>query len=883
MSKVLLICILMSAVAHARSTQNWDFDWRFHLGDTPQAALPNYNDSNWRQLDVPHDWSVEGKYDENNPGGGDSGYLPTGTGWYRKSFNVSRAMLDQSVWIVFDGVFMDSTVWINGYKLGTRPYGYVSFAYPLTGHLREGKNVISVRVDNSMQPAARWYTGSGIYGHVHLVSANPTHVEEWSTFVRTLKLADGAATLAVSATIDGCSVVKNGVSLEYDIVDPRGEVVARSSAEACKASGGEEPQITATVDHASLWSPETPALYTLRTAVLSNGQVLDMLETRFGIRMEEFSPDRGFLLNGEPMKLKGVADHLYGGPMGVAIPDSILIRRLRLLKEMGVNAIRTAHNPHPPAFYDLCDQMGIMVMDEFVDGWYKKAENDYGARYFNEWWKRDVADWVRRDRNHPSVILWSIGNETGYSDELGITNWIHKFDATRPTTGGRVHFGVDVAGFNGESEVPGFLDKFHQEHRAIPVVLTEAPHTYQTRGFYRVRTWWRDWKHFHEFPEYGSNEIFFDGNQWFRSSYDNAMVRITARAAWQEVATTPWISGGFRWTGFDYLGEADYKGGRWPDRAKSGVGVLDLAAIPKDDYYLYQSLWTTEPMVHLLPSWTHRGMKGVVIPVVAYSNQPEVELFLNGESLGRRKPGPLGDFLWKVPYDAGTLEVVAYSQDGETAASETLKTASAPVDIALETDNATLRPNRTDTAVVTVKAVDQSKNVVPWNTNQVDFKVTGPVHLLGYENGDPTDVTPNQAPRRRMFYGMERGFFESTAQAGPIEVTAAAILGDESMGYEGNTPRMIAIVVRQVALRGALTPTSIEIRYTTDGSEPNGSSTLYSAPFEILQDTVVNALILRDHKPFMTTSAHFRKVDPTSVSDPRWATDSQVDPVDRYK
>ncbi len=260
-------------------------------------------------------------------------------------------------------------------------------------------------------------------------------------------------------TIDGCSVAKNGVSLEYDIVNPRGEVVSRVSTEACKVSGGGGPQITATVDHASLWSPDTPALYTLRATVLSDGQVLDILETRFGIRMEEFSPDRGFLLNGEPMKLKGVADHLYGGPMGAAIPDSILIRRRRLLKEMGVNAIRTAHNPHPPVFYDLCDQMGIMVMDEFVDGWYKKAENDYGARYFNEWWKGDVADWVRRDRNHPSVILWSIGNETGYSDELGITNWIHTFDATRPTTGGRVHFGVDVAGFNGESEVPGFLER----------------------------------------------------------------------------------------------------------------------------------------------------------------------------------------------------------------------------------------------------------------------------------------------------------------------------------------------------------------------------------------------------------------------------------------
>lgn len=875
------MCLLLPALAHARTTQNWDFNWKFHLGDTAQAAQPDFSDSGWRLLDVPHDWSAEGAYNKDNPGGGASAYLPTGIGWYRKTFTVPPAMLDQSVWIVFDGVFMDSTVWINGYKLGTRPYGYESFFYALSGHLRAGKNVISVRVDNQLQPAARWYTGSGIYGHVHLIFANPTHIAQWSTFVRTLRMDDGDATVAVSTQLEGCAAAKNGVILEYSIVSPRGETVASRSVPACQLAAGEEPALDLTVSHADLWSPDTPALYTLRTRVTSGGDLLDATETVFGIRTESFTPDRGFFLNGQPLKLKGVADHLYGGPMGTAIPDSILVRRLRLLKEMGVNAIRTAHNPHPPIFYDLCDQMGIMVMDEFVDGWQRKAENDYGARFFKEWWRRDVADWVKRDRNHPSVILWSIGNETGFSDRFGMSAWIHKFDPTRPTTGGRVHFGVDVAGFNGESEVPGLLAQFHKEHPTVPILLTEAPHTYLTRGFYRVRNWWRDWKHVHEFPEYGSNQIFFDGKQWFRSSYDNAVVRISARGAWQQVATTPWISGAFRWTGFDYLGEADYKGGRWPDRAKSGVGVLDMASIPKDAYYLYQSLWTAKPMVHVLPDWTHRGMKGVVIPVVAYSNQPEVELFLNGKSLGRHKPEPLGDFVWKVPYEAGTLKAVAYAQDGKEAASDTEVTAGEPVKLALETDNSSLRPNRTDTAIVTAEAVDNKNTMVPWDANWVSFKVTGPVHLLGYENGDPTDVTSNQAPRRRLFYGMERGFFESTARPGPIEVTAAAILGEESMGFESEAPRTIAIAVSRVALRGALPPADLEVRYTTDGSEPNASSTLYSHPFAIRQSTVVRALILRDHKPFMTACTHFWRVDPTMVSDPRWATDSQVDPGSR--
>jgi beta-galactosidase len=276
-------------------------------------------------------------------------------------------------------------------------------------------------------------------------------------------------------------------------------------------------------------------------------------------------------------------------------------------------------------------------------------------------------------------------------------------------------------------------------------------------------------------------------------------------------------------------------------------------------------------------------MKGVVIPVVAYSNQPEVELFLNGKSLGREAPGPLGDFLWKVPFNAGTLKAVAYSQNRNATASETLETAGEPVNLALETDNPSLLPNRTDTAVVTVTAVDQKNNLVPWDANRIDFKVTGPVHLLGYENGDPTDVTSNQAPWRRMFYGMERGFFESTAQPGVVDVTAAAILGDESLGFEGSSRRMIAIAVQRVALRGELIPASFDIRYTTDGTEPKESSKIYAGPFPVEQDTVVRALILRNQKPFMTTRAHFWKVDPTLISDPRWATDSQVDPVNRNK
>jgi len=880
---VLIVTWLLTiSVAQARTIRRLDFDWRFNRKDTPQASRPNYDDSTWRLVDIPHDWSIEGAYNRSNPGGGVVAYLPTGVGWYRQTFNVSSEMLEQSVWVVFDGAFMDSTVWINGYKLGERPYGYVSFFYKLTGHLHAGRNVLSVRVDNRLQPAARWYTGSGIYGHVQLIVANPVHVAQWGTLVRTSDVKQDRAVVAVTTTVDGCETAKAEAQLQYDIFDISGREVANLSVVACAGNAGDDQTVTLPLKHPELWSPSSPTLYTLRSRIVLHDQIVDETNTTFGVRTAVFDPQRGFLLNGTPLKLKGVSDHLYSGSLGLAIPETILARDLRMLKAMGANAILTAHNPNPPAFYDLCDQMGLLVVDEIFDGWQQKAAEDYGARFFKQWWKRDLGDSVKRDRNHPSIILWGIGNETGLTDTLGISAAIHALDPTRPTTGGRVHFGVDVAGFNGEGEIPGVLEKFHADHPLIPIVLTEVPHTLQTRGYYRVRTWWRDWKHFDEFPAYGNDEIFFDGKQWFNSSYDNAIVRITARQSWRQVERTPWIAGCFRWSGFDHLGSANYKGGRWPDRAEN-FGVIDLAGIPKDDYYLYQSMWTSKPMVHVLPHWTHQGMEGVVIPVVAYSNQPEVELFLNGHSVGRHKPGPLGDFSWKVPYEPGTLKAVAYSQKGDITASDISVTAGMPEEIRLSSDNTSLKADGRDTAVVTITAVDKNGVMVPWDMNRVDFKVTGPIRILGYENGDPTDVTPNFASSRRLFYGMARGFYQSTTGTAPAEVTAVAILGDQSLGSESHTPRTVAIYMQRIALRGALGSSKFEIRYTMDGTKPQETSKLYSGPFQILRDTEVRALILRNGRPFMDTRAHFREVDPSITTDPRWATSSQVDPVSRNR
>jgi beta-galactosidase len=868
-----------------RTTTAFDYDWRFHLGDSPGAQAETFDDSKWRLLDVPHDWSIEGEYKETNPGGAISAWLPTGIGWYRKNFIVTSEMLKQNVSIDLDGVFMNCTVWINGFELGTHPYGYMSFSHDLTGHLHEGANVVSVRVDNSLQPAARWYTGSGIYGHVRLVTTSPMHIAEWGTFVRTATIKDDRATIAISTTFNlAGDTRRDPLSLHFVVRDPLGKQVARQTISLRTHPIVDDAHpITLSVANPSLWSPDSPSLYALSIELFRGNKVEDAEETTFGIRTMRFDPEKGFFLNEKPLKIRGVADHLYGGPMGTAIPDGILERRLQLLKDMGVNAIRTSHNPHTPYFYDLCDRMGFLVMDEIYDGWHAKVDNEYAGRFYQSEWHSDVKSWILRDRNHSSIFAWSLGNETGLEDVNHMSEYVHSFDPTRPTTGGMTTIGVDLSGWNGPGEVAGVLEKFHSEHPQVPIILTEEPHTLQTRGFYRVRTWWRDWKHYSDFPSYGTQEIFFDGNQWYNSSYDNAVVRETARTAWQRTSATPWIAGEFRWCGFDYIGEATYKGGRWPVRAEN-FGIVDLAGIPKDDYYLYQSFWTTTPMVHLLPHWTHRGMEGITIPVVAYSNQPEIELMLNGKSLGRHKREALGDFVWQVPYSPGELKAIAYAPSGKQSATTTFQTAGPPTAIKVETDNAALKAKRTDDAVVTFTIADKDGVMVPWNTNRVDFRVSGPVHLLGYENGDPIDVTPNQASYRNVFYGMERGFFQATAEDGPIEVVAGAILGDTSLGsLHTGGPRQVSIAVSRISLRGKLTDTKIEVRYTTDGSEPTEQSPLYSAPFLIHHELTVKALILRDGQPYMSLSSWFHQTDPPFVTDPRWATDSTSDPNERKR
>ncbi|MBI9017285.1 MAG: DUF4982 domain-containing protein [Phycisphaerae bacterium] len=857
-----------------RQAHNIDFDWKFICKDISSASKLDFDDSDWRILDLPHDWSVENGYSpENTP---QNGWLAGGIGWYRKTIDVPEQWLKGKILLCFDGVFMNSQVFINGNAIGGRPYGFMSFSCDLTEYLKAGVNVIAVRVDNTPVPTSRFYHGSGIYGHVELLIMPKTHiVPNGGIFARTIRADSSEALLAIDTEVLNNQDIPVSINICQKLRNIADEVIAQSNPEKIVIKPGQTgiAQQELHVEHPVLWSTQSPYLYSLETIVKEDDVQIDKVQTSVGIRTIRFDADTGFWLNDKNIKLKGVCEHLELMPVGLAVPDALIEWRLKQLKSMGCNAIRTAHNPFTPAFYKICDQLGILVMDEIFDGWHRKGANDYGGRFFDQWWKQDVKDWVRRDRNHPCIVIYSIGNETGHKDTNDITGEIRKYDTTRPSTGGTVFYGVDVSGFNGPGGMPGVLEKFHKDNPDQPVVLTEVPHTIQTRGFYRVRNWWRDkGGKRHDYEPYADEQIFFDGHPRYKSSYDNAGVRINARTSWKRTRDLPWISGEFRWTGFDCFGEAHFMGAEFPKRIYNS-GVIDLAGFPKDHYYFYQSQWTKEPMVHLLPHWTHPHLKvGTEIPVVAYSNCDEVELFLNDKSLGKQKPGELLDFVWHVPWQAGILRANAYIK-GILKASTIVKTADQPVDIKVEVSNNNLNANRRDVSLITLSAIDSEGIMVPWCNSRVDCRIDGPVKLLGFENGDPMDGTNNGEHWRKLFYGMARGYFQSNGQTGPIEITVAAILGDEL--FQDKT--LVAVDVERAMLRGQKKNCKMMIYYTIDGSEPDMSSMIYTKPFAIDKSTVVKVLVVKDGDSWLNLQAEFKKGPEPYITDPRWETANKPD------
>lgn len=869
---LVLLCLVVHHGFSQREIIDFNSGWKFILQDSLRFSEPKINTSHWSTVRIPHDWAFEKGISKTGAQGASGGYFDGGIGWYRKTFKTSESWKNKQITIAFDGVYMNSEVWVNGHRLGKRPYGYISFRYNISQYLKPGENIVAVRVDNSKEPSARWYHPCGIYAPVRLIVTNAQHIKPHGVYLRTLKLENNRAQISVQTALLNSGASRLRGLLETIIVDANGKLVANAQEKIKSENVDIDLKSTLSVEHPKLWSPDTPYLYKVISRLKVKNKLVDQVETIFGIRTIEWKTDTGFWLNGKVTKLLGVSEHYEGGPLGGAWTKPMLRWKLSLLKEMGVNAIRTAHNPAPPMFYDLCDELGILVMDEIFDGWSRKAKEDYGKQAFKDWWKRDMIEWLTRNRNHPSIVIYSVGNETRGDIAEELVALCHQLDDEKPVTSGHSasHY-MDVHGVNGGSEQPKFFTnaKFNK-----PFVATEAPHTWQTRGYYRTKTWFRDGyssqsnKYF-ELPDLTKEEVFHyewaSSDKWknrkqhFNSSYDNAMVRISARKNWELMRDLPWFSGHFRWTGFDYYGEAGYVHGGWPFRLFMG-GALDVAGFKKDLFYFYKSQWTKEPMVHILPHWTHPTLKkGTEIPVWVYSNCDEVELFLNGRSLGKDKPGTQWNEMqceWRVPWQAGELIAKGYVNGREVAFSKQI-TSSRPSAIQLKLENRYIDTAKDSTAIVTTNLVDAKGVYYPYGENKIFYHLKGDVQLLSLENGDPVDTTKNVGVEvKKAFMGATRAFLRLSGNSPKATLTAGAILAEKQL----LTSKKVAIDVKQINLEdGSLENNSFVIYYTTNGTEPTQQSATYTAPFEIDLGTLVKAIVVENGKLILNMEERFDK------------------------
>jgi len=739
-----------------RAITNFDKNWHFIKQDVPGAEAVAFNDSRWRTLDVPHDWSIEGPYDQNNPTGSGGGYLPAGIGWYRKAFNLPAADANKKITIEFDGIMSNSDVWVNGYHLGTRPYGYVSFAYDMTGHVNFGgkTNVIAVRVDNSVQPASRYYTGSGIYRHVRLVATNPVHFDHWGVYVKSTQVTAQKATINVQAQVSNQSNANGTYTLQTTIVDPAGKTVKTTSNKQAIAAGKTFVYNQAiNISNPVLWDIDHPALYKAITKITSGNATVDAETTNVGIRDSHFEAATGYWLNGKNIKLYGVALHHDGGAVGSAVPLRVWERRLQKMKEIGANAIRTSHNEVAPEFLDLCDRMGFLVMDETFDTW--TAAKPHGEKgynlHFTDWWDKDTRDMIMRDRNHPSIVIYSVGNEihdnlndsTGFKKYKDQQDLIHQLDPGRPVTMALFRpntSGVYKNGFIEKMDIVGQnyreneLVAIHQQKPNMIVIGTENNH---------------------------------------------------AQNAWLALRDNAFMSGQFLWTGVDYLGESV-----WPGRG-SGSGLIDRTGNWHTNGLQRQSWWSSKPVVNMVrnsgaaPGTGGRGDSGVAdwspsdpaykdARVQVFSNCDEVELFLNGKSLGvKSKPANDAPRVWNVTYEKGILKAVGRNQGKEVASNE-LKTAGAPAKIRLTADKSRISNNWDDLSFVTATVVDADGIACPNVDETVQFSITGKGVIAAVDNGDRTSHELYQATERHLYNGTCIALVKAKAPAGKITVKATA-------------------------------------------------------------------------------------------------------------
>jgi beta-galactosidase len=792
MNKVSLI-VLMFLTGSLASCKNehtvpdnkipFNFDWRFATGDHPGAEHPGFNDSEWRMVDVPHDFSIEHPFDSSHLTAGGGGYAFSGTGWYRKEFPSEPRFHDNTVWILFDGVYRNSEVWINGQYLGMRPYGYSSFYYELTPYLNPvgENNVLAVKVNTSDQPNSRWYTGSGIYRNVSVIVKSKLHINQWGVFARTAEVTDNEAMVDVSIELSNYVEADHLCTVITRFLNPEGRQVAFAESNT-EVNAGQQQIIEQIirVRNPRLWSVEDPNLYTLQVEVRSGNRMIDSYNTPYGIRTFRFDPEKGFFLNGMHVKLKGVNNHHDGGPLGAAVLDYTHKRQLSILKEMGCNAIRMSHNPPSPGLLAYADSMGFLVINEIFDEWMDGKTPAGYAAHFEEWYERDVANWIRRDRNHASVIAWSIGNEVKEQwDEVNgprITSMLieasRKHDNTRPFT----------AGFNGIPNV---------NSSGMGELLDLVGYNYH-EALYRT-----DHERFPDRVIYGSETVMYpyhDHGCWQMRTYEQ----------WLDGQLEDFVAGEFLWTGFDYLGEAGigevgtgcefwqtWPG--WPSRGAS-CGVIDMCGFPKPGYWFRKALWNEEPMVYLAVQtdvsarkryecsfwswpmieahWNH-DIAGDTLAVHVYTNVPNVELLLNGESLGAREWDLRNEafLFWEIPYEPGKLEAVGTTNDGKKV-SVAVQTAGEPARIVLFPDREVIRANRQDLGYINVQVLDANDIPVPFADNLIELEVSGAGRLLAVGNGNQHSHTPLRGSRMEAWQGKCLAIIQSLDVGGDIIITA---------------------------------------------------------------------------------------------------------------
>jgi beta-galactosidase len=790
------------SVAAGRQTELFDKDWKFQIGDNADAAKADFDDSSWRKVNLPHDYSIEGPagkdpasmdgpFDKVSPAGGGGGFLDAPTAWYRKTFTVPASAKGERVSILFDGVYMNSDVYLNGKKLGNHPYGYTPFIYDLTNDLKfDGPNTLAVRCE-VQQPCSRWYSGAGIYRHVYLVTTEPVHIAPWGTYLTADKdKANGNdfwVTVRTTLRNDSDKSVKCKTTTAIHDAGVRGDSPPDESGKKIPEAASTEQTIPAggevtlyAVCHVAdphLWSPDSPYMYRAVTTVTQGDKKIDTATDPLGFRTFEFTKDDGFHLNGKRLQIQGTCNHHDLGALGSAVNRRALERQLQMLKDMGNNALRTSHNPPAPEFLELADELGFVVMDEAFDEW-KAGKTRYGyGRFFDDWSERDIVTMIHRDRNHPSIVMWSIGNEIGEQrrPEGGamaqrLANITHREDPSRPTVSACNNPNQAVpSGFADALDVMGINYNIgnYERNKGRVLIASETASALSTRGEYGLYL-----------NDDGEVKIRIRPNTQCTSyDLDKPQWGSTAETSLIALKNSPWVAGEFVWTGFDYIGEPTPH--PWPARS-SYFGIIDLAGFPKDRFYIYQSQWSKKPMVHLLPHWNWEGWEGKEIPVQAYTNADSVELFLNGKSLGAKQDqadlARVGDrqtlhYEWKVPYAAGTLKAVA-KKDGQVVATDEVVTAGAPVKLELKADRSAINADGDDLAFVTVRVLDKDGHICPNADNKILFSLDGPAKIAGLDNGDPINHESFQGTSHKAFHGLALAIVRAQDAGGTAKLTA---------------------------------------------------------------------------------------------------------------